>query len=128
MSSIQMMKFPILTLKIVCKFRFHMFCSRSPSFFFSSIFIEFFLSYYGYRENDGSYSEQHWYVIITKIVFVIVFQNVVTAINSFLKVVIPDEPGSLRLRKRQHAFITNELIIRHELQSHQQNFQEPNLN
>ncbi|KAH7640129.1 Anoctamin-1 [Dermatophagoides farinae] len=84
--------------------------------------------YYGYRENDGSYSEQHWYVIIAKIVFVIVFQNVVTAINSFLKVVIPDEPGSLRLRKRQHAFITNELIIRHELQSHQQNFQEPNLN
>lgn len=57
--------------------------------------------------------------------FVLVFQNVVTAINSLLKVIIPDEPGSLRLRKRQHAFVTNELIIKHELESHHQRIIQP---
>ncbi|KAI7695336.1 Anoctamin-4 [Sarcoptes scabiei] len=78
----------------------------------------------GFRNNSFYlYSEQHWYVLIAKIVFVIVFQNVVTGINSLLKVIIPDEPGSLRIRKRQHAFITNELIIRHELQSLQNKFE-----
>lgn len=63
------------------------------------------------------YTEQHWHVLVAKIVFVIIFQNVVAALNSALKAFIPDEPKKLRMQKRQHLYLTNEMIIRHELKS-----------
>ncbi len=81
-------------------------------------------SYRAYRQPpwvydaDGlAYQEtrQHWIVLVSRIVFVVVFQNVVAGINSLLKVTIADVPRSVLLSKRRHAYLTNELIIRHEL-------------
>lgn len=59
--------------------------------------------------------------------FVVAFQNSVAALNSLLKVIIPDEPRQLRLQKRQHMYLTNELIIRNELikKSHHRHSQRP---
>lgn len=76
--------------------------------------------YAAYRNPPDSperyeFTSQHWRMLIYKIIFVVAFQNVVAALNSFLKWVIPDEPRQLRLQKRQHLYLTNELIIRNEL-------------
>lgn len=96
----------------------------SPSLLNSTLFLSH--SYTAYRDppwvhdSDGmSYkkTEEHWVMLIWRIVFVVVFQNVVAAINSLLKVTIPDTPRSVLLSKRRHAYLTNELIIRHELLS-----------
>ena len=54
-------------------------------------------------------------MLICRIVFVIIFQNAVAALNSLLKAAIPDVPKSLQTSKRKHMYLTNELIIRHEL-------------
>lgn len=87
-------------------------------------FNQTYCLYNGHREAPWEdtgrayhYTEQHWHVLVAKIVFVIIFQNVVAALNSLLKALIPDEPKMLRLQKRQHLYLTNELIIRHELKS-----------
>ena len=54
-------------------------------------------------------------MLIFRVVFVIVFQNAVAALNSLLKALIPDVPRDILRARRKHMYLKNELIIKHEL-------------
>lgn len=45
----------------------------------------------------------------------LVFQNVVAVVSTFLRWCIPDVPHKLSERIRQEAYLTNEIIIKQEM-------------
>lgn len=49
-----------------------------------------------------------------RLAFVIVFVILITSITSFIRWLIPDVSSQLRLQMKQHAFLTNQLIMQHE--------------
>jgi anoctamin-1 len=79
-------------------------------------------SYADYREPpwaqspDEVYSRTtyYWRLMVARLAFVVVFENVIVMLTSLMRVLIPDVPKKLRQQKRQHSYLTNELIMRHE--------------
>ena len=77
--------------------------------------------YYQGKRTSPSSSEpyeldvNYWQEMALKIAFVFVFQNVIGTLTMLLRLFIPDVPSSLRQNIREQQFLTNELIIKHEL-------------
>jgi anoctamin-1 len=68
----------------------------------------------------------YWEELAIKLVFVLAFENVIAVTKMILRWMIPDVPSTLRQNIRQHAYLTNELIMQQELarakeQDHRQN-------
>lgn len=57
---------------------------------------------------------EHWEEFAMKLCFVFIFENVVATVTMCLRWLIPDVPTSLRQLMRQHAYLTNDLILQQE--------------
>ncbi|CAG2169746.1 unnamed protein product [Oppiella nova] len=55
-----------------------------------------------------------WHLMVARLAFVVLFENVIVLCTSLMRVLIPDVPKELRQQKRQHSYLTNELIMRQE--------------
>ena len=76
--------------------------------------------YVDYRKAPGTddeygRTEHYWHLMVYRLAFVVVFENVIVLLTSLMRVLIPDVPKDLRQQKRWHSYLTNELIMRHEL-------------
>ncbi len=79
-------------------------------------------SYADYREPpwaispDEAYSltSYYWRLMVARLAFVVIFENVIVVLTSSMRLLIPDVPKKLRQQMRQHSYLTNELIMRHE--------------
>jgi hypothetical protein len=60
-------------------------------------------------------TQTHWELLALKLGFVVLFENVITTISILIRWLIPDVPRALRQQMRQHAYLTNELIMQQEL-------------
>lgn len=58
---------------------------------------------------------EYWETLAIRLVFILAFENVITVTKMILCWVIPDIPRTLRQNMRQHAYLTNELIMQQEL-------------
>lgn len=56
----------------------------------------------------------YWHILAARLIFVVVFENLVVLVMIIVKWCIPDMPGELRDRIRREAYITNEIIIKQE--------------
>ncbi|XP_057670023.1 anoctamin-5 isoform X2 [Diorhabda carinulata] len=77
--------------------------------------------YPDYREPPGTSNEYlrtslYYQILAAKLMFVLVFENVVFFILTVVKWLIPDIPMDLRDQIRREAYITNEIIIIQETQ------------
>lgn len=61
------------------------------------------------------YSADYWYILAARLIFVLVFQNVVALVTMLIGWCIPDVPRKLSERIRQEAYLTNEIIIKQEM-------------
>lgn len=52
--------------------------------------------------------------MVARLSFVVIFENVVAALTSFMRWMIPDIPTQLRQQMKQHAYLTNQLIMQQE--------------
>ncbi|XP_030746412.1 anoctamin-1-like isoform X2 [Sitophilus oryzae] len=69
----------------------------------------------------------YWHILAAKLVFVVVFENLVVLLMIIVKWCIPDMSSELRDRIRREAYITNEIIIKQETIRAQNGFlREPN--
>ena len=57
----------------------------------------------------------YWQEMAYKIAFVFVFQNVIGTLTMLLRLFIPDVPATLRQNIREQQYLTNQLIMKHEL-------------
>jgi len=55
-----------------------------------------------------------WHVWFARVLFVVVFENVICILVMALKLIIPDVSDSLKQRVRREAYLTKEIIIRNE--------------
>ncbi|KAL8585793.1 hypothetical protein ACOMHN_037356 [Nucella lapillus] len=62
------------------------------------------------------YSDIFWHVLAARLAFVVVFENVVVVVTSMIAWLIPDVPTLLKEQIRREAYITNDIILRTELQ------------
>ena len=65
------------------------------------------------REYSPNY--EYWELLAYKLAFVFLFENVIAITTMCLRWLIPDVPRTLRQNIRQHAYLTNELILQQEL-------------
>lgn len=77
-------------------------------------------SYQGNRNPPGhprKYSPNldYWELLAYKLAFVFLFENVIAITTMCLRWLIPDVPSTLKQNIRQHAYLTNELILQQEL-------------
>ncbi|XP_050306714.1 anoctamin-1 isoform X2 [Anthonomus grandis grandis] len=56
----------------------------------------------------------YWHILAAKLIFVVIFENLVVLVMIIVKWCIPDMPGELRDKIRREAYITNEIIIKEE--------------
>ncbi|XP_014210857.1 anoctamin-5 [Copidosoma floridanum] len=75
--------------------------------------------YPDYRESPDSehpykYTNFFWQVLVARLTFVVIFENVVAFVMIMVKWCIPDMSSNLRDKIRREAYITNEIIIQHE--------------
>lgn len=76
-----------------------------------------------YQGNRNPPTDEHpyqpnydyWETLAIKLVFVLAFENVIAVTKMILRWMIPDVPRTLRQNIRQHAYLTNELIMQQEL-------------
>ncbi|XP_076445347.1 anoctamin-1-like isoform X2 [Babylonia areolata] len=68
------------------------------------------------HENKYEYSDVYWHVLTARLAFVVVFENVVVVVTSMIAWLIPDVPALLKEQIRREAYITNDIILRTELQ------------
>lgn len=66
-------------------------------------------------EDKYDRSLDYWYILVARLAFVLVFQNVVTLVTVFTGWLIPDVPRKLSEQVRQEAYLTNEIIIKQEM-------------
>ncbi|XP_064627237.1 anoctamin-5-like isoform X2 [Lineus longissimus] len=69
--------------------------------------------------DDGKkygYTEQYWHILAARILFIAVFENFVVILTSIIAWLIPDVPHKLKLLIRRENYITNEIILRTELE------------
>ncbi|CAG2105403.1 unnamed protein product [Medioppia subpectinata] len=59
--------------------------------------------------------QNFWHLMVARLAFVVVFENVIVLLTSMMRVLIPDVPKDLRQQMRLHSYLTNELIMRQEL-------------
>ncbi|XP_066141402.1 anoctamin-4 isoform X2 [Euwallacea fornicatus] len=69
----------------------------------------------------------YWHILAARLIFVVVFENLVVLVMIIVKWGIPDMPGKLRDRIRREAYITNEIIIKQEALRAQSNLEETHL-
>lgn len=67
-----------------------------------------------WSENQYKFSSYYWRLLAMRLFFVVVFENVIVSVTSLMRWVIPDIPQQLRQQMRQHAYLTNELILQQE--------------
>lgn len=79
-------------------------------------------SYYDFRQPPDSslgkaydLSESYWHVLAARLLFVVIFQNVVMLSVMAIKWIVPNIGSELKERMRREAYLTNELIIKTEL-------------
>jgi len=79
------------------------------------------ISYADYREPPWGPSDRryqptayYWRLLAVRLAFVVIFENVIASITSLMRWIIPDVPQQLRQQMRQHAYLTNELIMQQE--------------
>ncbi|KAL1140334.1 hypothetical protein AAG570_000266, partial [Ranatra chinensis] len=78
-----------------------------------------FCRYPDYRAppwSPNKYDKTHmyWTVLTARLIFVLIFENVVVLVVLFVQWCIPDIPAKLKEQMRREAFITNEIIIHQE--------------
>ncbi|KAK2172730.1 hypothetical protein NP493_931g00039 [Ridgeia piscesae] len=69
-----------------------------------------------WSENKYEYTAKFWHILAAQFIFVVVFENVVVLLSSLIAFIIPDMPRKLSEQARQEAYLTNELILRKELE------------
>ncbi|XP_070190756.1 anoctamin-4-like isoform X3 [Littorina saxatilis] len=62
------------------------------------------------------YSVVFWHILAARLAFVCVFENLVVVVTSLISWLIPDMPTMLREQIRRENYITNEIVLRTELQ------------
>ena len=72
--------------------------------------------YGGYRSgpnDDPMYSKtvEHYLIWVFRLLFIIIFENVIAVTVTVLKLIIPDIPTSLKQRVRREAFVTTKAIM-----------------
>jgi len=98
-------------------------------------YVNFTLSYYDLGEENGTatelcrYSDYNlppwdenkyqrssvfYHILFAKLLFVVLFENIVAVTIMSVKLLIPDIPDTLKYRIRREAYITKEIIIRTE--------------
>lgn len=75
--------------------------------------------YPDYREppwspNKYDKTTMYWNVLVARLAFVVVFENVVVLVVLLVKWCVPDTPARLKEQIRREAYITNEIIIAEE--------------
>ncbi|CAL4107831.1 unnamed protein product [Meganyctiphanes norvegica] len=76
--------------------------------------------YPGYRfppngdDNEYKLRPIFWHILMARLAFVIVFQNVVWLVIKIITLAIPDVPEKLQLEIRQERYMANSLILKHE--------------
>merc|ERR1719427_901042 len=68
-----------------------------------------------WEENRYSHNAQFWHIWFARLLFVVIFENVVVCTIIAVRL-IPDISSTLKYRIRREAFITKEIIIRAERQ------------
>ena len=68
-----------------------------------------------WSDKKYDHTVDFWYVLVARLTFVIVFQNVVAVVTMLVSWCIPDVPRKLSERIRQEAYLTNEIIIKQEM-------------
>lgn len=69
-----------------------------------------------WSEQKYEYTAKFWHILAAQFVFVVIFENVVVLLASLIAFIIPDMPRKLSEQARQEAYLTNELILRKELE------------
>jgi hypothetical protein len=77
--------------------------------------------YRDYRQPPGGPDEYdlsttYWHVYAAKFIFVVLFQNVVMWTRNVIAWLIPDMPKALRNLMKRENYITNEVVMHHELE------------
>ena len=91
-------------------------------------------SYPDYREPPWveesrryKFTSYYWRLLAVRLSFVVIFENVIATITSLMRWIIPDVPQQLRQQMRQHAYLTNELILQQEYNRAKEMSNETNL-
>jgi len=76
--------------------------------------------YQGYRHppthnNKYEPTQVNWEILAIKLAFVVIFENVIVSTTMLIRYLIPDIPKSLVQRIKQHAYLTNEMIMSQEV-------------
>jgi anoctamin-1 len=66
------------------------------------------------EHNSYSRTAVFWNVMAARLIFVVIFENVVAVVMILVRWLIPDVSGELRDQIRREAYITNEIIIKQE--------------
>lgn len=66
------------------------------------------------EENKYQNNAQFWHIWFARLLFVVIFENVVAITIMAIKLAIPDISAKLKYRIRREAYITKEIIIRTE--------------
>ncbi|KAK2583391.1 hypothetical protein KPH14_009379 [Odynerus spinipes] len=65
-------------------------------------------------ENKYQYTITFWHILVARLAFIVVFENVVALVMILVRWCIPDMSPKLRDKIRREAYITNEIIIHQE--------------
>lgn len=65
--------------------------------------------------NKYEYSRAFWHILAAQFIFVVVFENFVIISTSAIAYLIPDMPRKLREQLRREAYLTNEIVLKTEL-------------
>lgn len=60
------------------------------------------------------FTSYYYRLLSARLIFVVLFENVIATVTSLMRWIIPDVPQQLRQQMRQHAYLTNELILQQE--------------
>ncbi|GAB6018638.1 hypothetical protein CHUAL_000318 [Chamberlinius hualienensis] len=66
-------------------------------------------------EGDYQLTTYFWYLLVIRLAFVVVFQNVVMFLITLLRWLVPDVPKKIQLKIRKDAYMTNEILVDFEL-------------
>ncbi|XP_055925697.1 anoctamin-5-like isoform X1 [Argiope bruennichi] len=67
------------------------------------------------EDERYNFNEEYWHLLAVRFAFVLMFENIILMITTFLRWLIPDVPKKLMERIRHENFITNEIMIAQEL-------------
>lgn len=67
-----------------------------------------------WQSDKYEYTALYWRILAARLFFVVIFENVVVLVMIAIKWGIPDMSSNLRNKIRREAYLTNEIIIKHE--------------